>query len=718
MLNTSFFARFKLCVFAASAALVLAACGGSGGGSDNDGGGTTPPPTGGTPGSTTTFLVDVDPPDFVDGGIASAKQDRNMVDALVGILISEAVAASMPPSFRVLIYDDAGNVVADLTSQAVVTENPDGTFEITVPGDPRVDCVIVADINGVVSLRAPTTQVEVDINAVTEYAFEQVLSLAKSSPDFDWDNFSLEEMQGYVDQLEAAVEAAGGVDAVNNQDELDDLLEATIGEIADQLVGVISTPQADASQLAGLAGEYTLLDIGAGVFGRFGSDQLAPEAFSEVAEVTASVAGSGSKMDFKFAAFDEFDAIAVIDSTGSAFVELIQEADVDDETVTATVDADATLVFAIDGETDVEGDFAVVSQPHSFTLMNSNDVFVGTGVAIESEFGVSNGAPDPNNAIGTAINFNMLAFIKKSENFAAAQLDGKTYGFVDRFAFADESSGVVNDVGLEFGAAYGTASFTSSSVAINTMESTLQILTGGGLEFLDINEPDADNYNFTASPSGVVTFDTSGLPPGEAEEIKLYMSPDLNMFVGFVRESVSTNPEGGGVDILLGVDLPANADQSTLAGKTFDLKAWFNVLENNLSSVYEFPSLTLSFDGAGQARLDGAQIGREYNVPGAADLNSSNLITETVLGAIDLDETDTEVPMQSNFTVQPDGEFAITILNYQGEDNIFINGYVQDGGEVIVGTIVISSETATAANPNALTDPFLDSGVFIGYLRD
>lgn len=674
-------------------------------------------------GPTTTFTVSVDVPESLENQVAAWKPEPRLMEQFASLFFNEAVAVDisnrlLPENFRVVI-NNADGTTEDVTSQATVTQNPDGTFAVTVPGDPRVDCIIIANLNSDVEIFAPTTALNVDISPVTKYAYQKVLDLITApGSNFTWDNYSNQEIEQYIDQVDEAIEAAGGIDAVTSFEQIDTLLETTVGAIAAELIDAIDEPEATANQLSALVGNYTYLSYGAGVFGDFQSDDLVLTLLNDKIESSVAVAQSGDQIDINFAAFEEFEIRVPVNVQGNGSVIAEVDADTEAETETASVANDLTLNISIPAEEEIEGDSAYVELPEAITLRHSNGVFAGVSRIEEQTFGVVDNAINTDDFRGSSIETNFNVFIKKPDAMTTADLNGKTFGFADKFYSAEEVGNGI--AGYESGVYVGTMSFTDTTLNDMGTDSGMQILSDGNFGFFGLNESDDGNANYTMPAPGVLDVTFTDSDPGVTEQGELFVSPDLQMIVGTFRELNGSGVDtvSADADFILGVALPTDADQSTLAGKTYDLEMLFNILEPGYTSVNQFPSLSLVFDEAGQARLQGIQLLQDFAVPPAADLNGDNFIAGSEFGPIDQDDTGNTVPIQAAYTVAANGKFSIQLLNYQGEDNIFIDGYVQDGAGVIVGTVVVSSELATPADPGTLNDPFLDSGMFIGYTRD
>ncbi|WP_370979453.1 hypothetical protein [Agaribacterium sp. ZY112] len=219
-----------------SSVIALAACSSSDGDDDTT---TTATGDGGdAAGTSTTFTIAVEAPDsLLDPQTASIWQKiSNFVLPSAYALDGSDLA---PENFAVTIVDTAGNVVEVVEVPAEnIFQNPDGTWSIQLPGDPRLDCVIAVDVNGspqvVVgsplpseTLQAPTLSEDIDVDIASTVAFQSFIESLEddgagagvSFADIDIDVDDTDELAA-VEQLVLAVEAAveelleeGAVDA-------------------------------------------------------------------------------------------------------------------------------------------------------------------------------------------------------------------------------------------------------------------------------------------------------------------------------------------------------------------------------------------------------------------------------------------------------------------------------------------------------------------------
>ncbi len=710
----------------AVAILGLSACGG---GSSNNSGNDNNGNDGQGNEATTTLNVNVEVPSSLEMQVASSMPvEQTLFQRFAGLFINNAVAVDVsnqlqPEDFRVLILDDQGNVVEDLTDQAVITAFPSGGFGITVPGDPRVDCIILADLGNNIELMAPASQEDVLIDPVISYAYQQIVNQAQADPNFDWDNFSINEVNDFVDEVEALVEMAGGIESVNSFAEVFTMLDGSVGELVDDIVGDISdVDNMNNVDLASLTGEYTNITISGFFRSDFANDSIAVGTFGDINDATIAVASEGDALNFTITSGSLFDSEAFINSAGFGGVSNLEEDGdpTDMEMFTASVDSDLSLFIPIPEFTEIESDSALIERSANLQLMESNQVLFGTIPIREDVFGLANGDVDTANRLSTSEEVATVALVRKSTNFSSADLNGRTFGFVDHFFGVNESSNMAN---IEIGGEFGTAVFTDTTVTTDAFCSAIGISSNGAPFLFDINENDAPEVsNYTVGVDGIadIVTDPNELGPNEVEESVLAFSPDGNFFAGFNRTTNSTQDAMEGFNSMtVGVALPSNATQATLANRTYDLTGWFNEVfaaGNGEIGITQLPNLSLSFDGNGMVRLDGFILSNIFEIPPMADITEANFILESFIGQIDEDDNGMEIPIEGSFTVQPNGQFSASIPYLGGF--FLINGYIQEGAETLVASIVVSSSETTIASPTTSDDLQLSSGVFVGYLEN
>jgi len=172
------------------AALIISitACGGGGGGSKNSSSAASSveEASSSTASSTATSMSSSSSSSVVSVSttytVSVSAPVINEVASLGNLLIPSAMAVDAPSlsseNFAVVIVNLAGEVLETIEVDANdITQNEDGTYSINVPGNPRLDCLIVTNLNGPVVLPvasninevanllfAPTTDENVDID--------------------------------------------------------------------------------------------------------------------------------------------------------------------------------------------------------------------------------------------------------------------------------------------------------------------------------------------------------------------------------------------------------------------------------------------------------------------------------------------------------------------------------------------------------------------------
>jgi len=112
-------------------------------------------------------------------------------------------------NFEVAVVDVNGIVIEVVTiSSENIIDFGNGSYGIYVPGNPRLDCVIVADISGTITvtvgnplpanvLYAPTTTFDVDIDVQSTLAYQSFLETVTSFTDY-----TLEVVENLINQIQ------------------------------------------------------------------------------------------------------------------------------------------------------------------------------------------------------------------------------------------------------------------------------------------------------------------------------------------------------------------------------------------------------------------------------------------------------------------------------------------------------------------------------------
>ena len=144
----------------------------------------------GTSTTTTTFPVTVDVPASLVPQTASAFDWKHPIKSLMNAAYALTVADLGKENFEVVVVDGDGNVIEVVPADQIEVEDlGNGQYEISVPGNPQLNCLIVLDldnsltivadetnINDTNALFAPTTSTEgVDIDLESTVAYQQFL---------------------------------------------------------------------------------------------------------------------------------------------------------------------------------------------------------------------------------------------------------------------------------------------------------------------------------------------------------------------------------------------------------------------------------------------------------------------------------------------------------------------------------------------------------------
>ena len=174
-----------------AATVITTGCGGGGGSSSK--------PAAAVPAddpiSSTSYSVAISAPDSLIAAVNPTlpQQIQQWLTAPAYALDGDDLNAG---NFAVTVVDTAGNIVeiVELTAENI-SKNPDGTWEITVPGDPRLDCLIVVDINSPITLSigsplpddalfTPTTRADIEVDIATTAAYQNFLETLDDEATF------------------------------------------------------------------------------------------------------------------------------------------------------------------------------------------------------------------------------------------------------------------------------------------------------------------------------------------------------------------------------------------------------------------------------------------------------------------------------------------------------------------------------------------------------
>lgn len=193
-----------------SLALGVSACGGS----SSDSG---PTPTG------TTYTVAVSVPDALSPVPVVANHEQSIKEQILGFIMPGAYAVDgndlSAENFAVSIVDPTGYIVEVIDIPAnKISKNTDGTWEISIPGDPRFDRILVVDVSkpvevfvdnlipsGVVYAPMTSTTIDIDIQSTAAYQ-EFLLNLSATISNFaDLTNISTEEVENIINIAQQVV---------------------------------------------------------------------------------------------------------------------------------------------------------------------------------------------------------------------------------------------------------------------------------------------------------------------------------------------------------------------------------------------------------------------------------------------------------------------------------------------------------------------------------
>ncbi len=353
------------------ASLFIAGCGDddpaappAGGGGGGGGGGSTPDPD---PVETTTdFAVSVNLP----AGSVVVDNGFNPMGWLLNeaVAVDEAVTGLDLANFEVRLYNAAG------TEYEVVTipedgfiDNGDGTYFISVPGDPRIDCILVSvlQVDGnEVELEIPASSpgsqdAPLEISYASTAATRQYVQSVVESGGFN-ENLSAEQVTELVQNVTRQVSSVVLPDDVDASDPNAVLaaLERSASNLVRSQLELATAPPPASELLAGIAGNYYTQFFGRTIFDNddqaYGEESLFFEDFvfngeelvfnplpitvNETDNTAEIILGSEIETSYGLT----FEG-AQGNLTGQRFVE--SDAFSDDEAIPADILTDGTLVI-------------------------------------------------------------------------------------------------------------------------------------------------------------------------------------------------------------------------------------------------------------------------------------------------------------------------------------------------------------------------------------
>ena len=239
---------------------------GCGGGSSSESGGETPEPTPTPTPQLTTYVVSVELP---EGAVVAQSKPFNPL----GFFISEAVAQDVPTSglssFEFETYDDAGEVSETITvTDDNLVDNGDGTYQLSIEGEPAVDRVIVAvaNVDSVsVRLKAPavaegSSDAPSEVSAATTAATQQYISAVAESGGFSAieDTLTLDEVDQLIDNTVEQVTSIPLPEGVDSDDinQVIESLEGSAEIVVQSQLEIAVAPEPASGELEAFAGEY------------------------------------------------------------------------------------------------------------------------------------------------------------------------------------------------------------------------------------------------------------------------------------------------------------------------------------------------------------------------------------------------------------------------------------------------------------------------------
>ena len=146
----------------------------------------------------TQYTVRVNSPLVSDEEVVQSWSEK-----LLNFFVADALAEeqSVPrENLAVVIVDVAGNVLETIPlDETNSTQNPDGSWTLNIPGYPRLDCVVIANLNGPITLvntdnlfdlypnalLSPTTSENLEVGLAATAAYQQLLDGLGGEGTFD-----------------------------------------------------------------------------------------------------------------------------------------------------------------------------------------------------------------------------------------------------------------------------------------------------------------------------------------------------------------------------------------------------------------------------------------------------------------------------------------------------------------------------------------------------
>ena len=461
---------------------------------------------------------------------------------------------------------------------------------------------------------------------------------------------------------------------------------------------------------------YAGIDLGTEIVRNLVSNQIEISSETELEFLTLSSDNTSQNLVELVHPLDilptSYDIDADISPVGSFNVESRWENSLpgDGSTTVGSVLANGDLQLSSPEEIEINTDDGTASiySENNILLKQYNNHYFASNKTEKRDYGLKNNQPDFDNPLSVEAETRLITLIEKPDSIQASDLDGRTYGFVAGLAAAGESrefNGVLS------GISYGKTQFTSQEIINSPLTvSAIEVLPSGELNFLLEYEDDSDSTPrpFTITPDGRI----------EDEESIGYVSKDRSLLTSIYNNSDQQNPANEGfISNHISVLLDSNTSPDVLNGKSFQLIAHWRYqgggsgLGSGYIGIVDFSSLTLSINSNGVASLDGEGMDRGIDFPFAdPDEQEESLAINDDPFQIISDNSNNH--FIGNITVAADGFFSVALTTPAEWGNpLNIRGYVQNGGNFIVGTMTSIIEYDGEKEG-------MDSVIFVGILEE
>jgi len=210
--------------------------------------------------ASTVYTVSVDVPTSFSTQTAAATFPQKLGQFFIASASADEVTTLTAANFAVAIVDLAGTVLERVPlANSDISKNSDGSWSLTVPGKPRLDCIIVADVTKPIELAvnaninqdgfvfAPTTAESVDIDVGSTAAFKNFIEELGGSGTFEsksidpQDTLQIKAVENLVNNIQVVV-ADQALTGYSNVSEALAAIKSTVTDTVKQEVENVKKP--------------------------------------------------------------------------------------------------------------------------------------------------------------------------------------------------------------------------------------------------------------------------------------------------------------------------------------------------------------------------------------------------------------------------------------------------------------------------------------------